>query len=412
VTGSLIVRGVREPDGRVRDIAIRDGRIADRSEGGAEEVDGTGLVALPRLADAHMHLDKTLLGERWFPHRPAATLEDRARMERELLASDAVAPMNLRAARLLEQAVVQGSTLLQSHVDVADAEDVGRVETLLALTRDYADILDLALVAFPQAGLLGSPATRSALDAALALGAEAVGGLDPETLDGDREAHLDVIFELAERHGCRVDVHLHEPGSIGTATIRAIAERARALGLDGRCAVSHGYALAQVDDAELGVTAEAMAEAGVSLVTSVPGDGRLPPLERLRELGVNAIVASDNVRDSWSPFGDGDQVARAALAAYCSNWREDVDLAEALRLVTRNPAASLGRLPALLRSGDPGDFTLLPGENLSHALVGASSARVVVRAGRVVARDGRLLQGNARRATGARDTRRTELSEA
>jgi cytosine/creatinine deaminase len=267
-------------------------------------------------------------------------------------------------------------------------------------------------VAFPQAGLLGNPATRDALDASLALGAEAVGGLDPVMLDGDREAHLDVIFELVERHGCRVDVHVHEPGPIGTATIRAIAESARALGLHGQCAVSHGYALAQVDAAELGVTAGAMAEAGVSLVTSVPGDGRLPPLERLRELGVNAIVASDNVRDCWSPFGNADQVARAALAAYCSNWWEDVDLAEALRLVTHNPAASLGRPLALLRRGDPADLTLLPGENLGHALVSASSARVVVRAGRVVARDGRLVQSNARRATGARETRRTELSEA
>jgi cytosine/adenosine deaminase-related metal-dependent hydrolase len=396
VTGSLIVRGVRDQGGRTRDIAVADGRIVDRPEPDAEELDGTGLVALPRLADAHLHLDKTLLGERWFPHRPAAAIEGRARLERELLESDLVAPLRPRAERLLERAVLNGSTLLQSHVDVADAAGVARVETLLALAEEWAELVDLALVAFPQAGLLGGRGSRDALDAALALGAEAVGGLDPEGLDGDRDGQLDAIFGLAERHGCRVDVHLHEPGTTGTATIRAIAERAGALGLQGRCAVSHGYALAQVDDAELRATAEAMAAARVSLVTSVPGDGRLPPLARLRELGVNAIVASDNVRDSWSPFGDADQLARAALAAYCSNWREDRELAEALLLVTRNPAAALGRPQALLRPGDPADFTLLPGENLSHALVSAPSGRVVVRAGRIV----------------ARDTRRTELSEA
>jgi cytosine deaminase len=389
MTGSLIVRGVRSPDGGTLDLAVSDGRISETSPAGAEELDGEGWVALPRLADVHLHLDKTLVGERWFPHRPADTLEARARTERELLESDLVAPLAVRAGRLLEQAVAHGTTLMQSHVDVADAEGVARVETLLGVAEDQAELVDLALVAFPQAGLLRSRGTREALDAALALGAEAVGGLDPVAFDGDRDRHLDAVFELAERHGCRVDVHLHEPGLTGTATIRAIAERARALGFEGRCAVSHGYALAQVDDADLGMTATAMAEAGVSLVTSVPGDGRLPPLRRLRELGVNAVVASDNVRDSWSPFGDADQIARAALAAYCSNWREDASLGEALHLVTANPATALGRPQALLRPGDPADFTLVRAENLSDALVTAPAERTVVRRGCVVARLGR-----------------------
>jgi cytosine deaminase len=399
VTGSLIVRGVRDPDGRTRDLAVADGRISEIPPVGVEEIDGEGWVVLPRLADVHVHLDKTLLGERWFPHRRADTLEARVRAERELLDSDLVSPLAVRAGRLLAHAVAKGTTLLQSHVDVVDLAGVERVETLLRVAEDYSDVVDVALVAFPQAGLLTRRGSRDALDAALALGAEAVGGLDPLAFDGDRERHVDAVFELAQRHECRVDVHLHEPGLMGTATIRAIAERARVLGLNGRCAVSHGYALAQVDDAELGLTATAMAEAAVSLVTSVPGDGRLPPLRRLRELGVNAVVASDNIRDCWSPFGDADQVARAALAAYCSNWREDSDLAEALRLVTANPAAAIGRPQALLRPGDAGDFTLVRGENLGDALVTAATARTVVRGGHVVARDGR-------------NNRRSELSKA
>ena len=390
------MRGVRDPGGSTRDIAVSEGRIVDTPRPGAEEIDGEGAVVLPRLADVHVHLDKTLLGERWFPHRPTDTLEARVRAERELLESDLVAPLPVRAARLLERAVAHGTTLVQSHVDVADTGGVDRVETLLTVAKDYADLVDLALVAFPQAGLLRSREVRGALDAALTLGAEAVGGLDPAAFDGDREAHLDAVFALAQRHG----------------TMRAIAARAGALGFEGRCALSHGYALAQVDDAELGVTATAMAEAGVSLVTSVPADGRLPPLRRLRELGVNVVVASDNVRDCWSPFGDADQVARAALAAYCSNWRHDAELAEALHLVTANPAAAVGRPQALLRVGDLADFTLLRAENLSDALVTAPKERLVVRAGCVVARDGQLVEVGARRPVDGRDNRRTELSEA
>jgi cytosine/adenosine deaminase-related metal-dependent hydrolase len=400
----LNVRGVRDATGGVRDIAVSDGLVVEHAPADADDLEGDRFVVLPRLADCHVHLDKTLVGERWFPHQPADDLRQRAKIERELLEGDRIGALDVRAARLLEQVVGHGTTLLQSHVDVEDSGSLSRVETLLAVAEDHADLIDVALVAFPQAGLLGSADTRSALDGALAMGAEAVGGLDPMALDGDRDAHLDAVFALAERHGCRVDVHLHEPGPMGTATMRAVAARARARGMEGRCAISHGYALAQVDDRELGSTATAMAEARISLVTSVPGDGRLPPLRRLRELGVNAIVASDNIRDCWSPFGDGDQVARAGLAAYCSNWRTDADIAGALELVSSNPATALERPQSRLRPGDPGDFTLLRAETLAEALVAAPAERVVIRAGQVVARDGRLVED--------KDTWRTELSEA
>lgn len=391
VSASLVVKGAHDTAGGTGDIAVDAGVIADSAPEGAQIIDGRGLLALPRLADIHVHLDKTLLGEPWIPHYPTDSLDERSQLEHDLLEGDTIAPLVERATRLIRLAVGNGTTLLQSHVDVVDSGGVGRVEILLALARQCADIVDLALVAFPQQGLIRDRATRRALDAALALGAEAVGGIDPAVFDGDRDGQLDQIFELAQQHGCRVDVHVHEPGEIGTATIRAIAERARALGLAGRCAVSHGYALSQVDDRELGRTGTAMAEAGVSIISSVPGDGRLPPLDRLRELGVNAVVASDNIRDSWSPYGNADQIGRAALAAYCSNWRSDPQLGEALRLVTTNPAAATGRPTALLRLGDPADFTLVRAENVSDALVRRPRERTVIRSGRVIARDGALV---------------------
>jgi cytosine deaminase len=387
----LVVRGVQGLDGRIQDIAVVGSEIAATPAVGAEIIEGAGWLAVPRIADIHVHLDKTLLGEQWIPHHPTDSLDERARREQELLESTRVAPLAVRAARLVRLAASHGTTLMQSHVDVADSGGLTRVETLLELAAGLAEIMDIALVAFPQQGVVTNRKAQAALDAALGLGAEAVGGLDPATFDGDRGGHLDVVFDLAERHGCRVDIHLHELAEIGTATIRAIAAQASTRGLVGRCTVSHGYALAQVDDVELGKTATVMAEGGVSLVTSVPGDGRLPPLDRLRELGVNAVLGSDNIRDSWSPFGDADQVARAALAAYCSNWRSDPQLAEALPLVTANPAKAIGRPTVSLRPGDPADFTLLPVENVGSALTTLPRQRTVVHRGCVIARDGDLI---------------------
>jgi cytosine deaminase len=54
-------------------------------------------------------------------------------------------------------------------------------------------------------------------------GADLVGGLDPQGIDGDAKAHLDVIFGIAGRRGVGVDIHLHDRGAVGASALRMIA---------------------------------------------------------------------------------------------------------------------------------------------------------------------------------------------
>lgn len=51
---SYLIRGATFPDGTVRDLAIRDGRIAEHTDG--EVIDASGLRVLPGLVDVHTHL--------------------------------------------------------------------------------------------------------------------------------------------------------------------------------------------------------------------------------------------------------------------------------------------------------------------------------------------------------------------
>lgn len=261
------IRNLTLPDGSRGDIAICNGRIDADAPVVAEQIDGTGYVAIPRLTDAHIHLDKTLLGDRWYPHRSGKTVAERIDHEIELLGSPEVEPTFVRACRLVELAVRNGSTRLRSHVDISTRLGLDRLLALEAVRKRYQGIAEITFVAFPQEGILRSPGTAELLDEALARGVEAVGGLDPQGRDGDMERHLDIVFELAVQHARRVDIHLHDPGEIGTATMREIALRTRALGLCGMVAISHGYALSEVNPNELRRTATALADAGVTLVT-------------------------------------------------------------------------------------------------------------------------------------------------
>jgi cytosine/adenosine deaminase-related metal-dependent hydrolase len=222
------------------------------------------------------------------------------------------------------------------------------------------------------------------LDEALRLGVDVIGGLDPAGIDGDIEAHLNVVFALAERHGRRIDIHLHDAGTLGAFELRRIAARTRALGLQGRVAVSHAFALGMLNDAELHATAQALAQAGVAIMTSGPGADAMPPLRALLQEGVEIFGGSDNIRDAWSPFGSGDLLQRAGHIGYRGDFRSDADLRQAFQFVTSNSRRVMGLPPVSLQVGSTADLVALHASDVPEAVVSAPADRWVFRAGRLV----------------------------
>jgi hypothetical protein len=80
-------------------------------------------------------------------------------------------------------------------------------------------------------------------------------------------------------------------------------------------------------------------------------------------------LGSDGIRDLWSPWGDGDLLARAALLAWRAGARRDQDLAAALEVATSGGAAVLN-LPAYgLTPGCTADLSLVPATTLGEAVV-------------------------------------------
>ena len=102
-----------------------------------------------------------------------------------------------------------GTTRIRTHVDVEHLSGV------LATREALAGRVDIQIVAFPQSGLLIRPGTAELLDRALAAGADVLGGLDPYAIDRDPARSLDLLFDLAERHGKPLDIHCTSPASWG-----------------------------------------------------------------------------------------------------------------------------------------------------------------------------------------------------
>lgn len=391
MTGPLWLLDGRLPDGSAVDLCCSDGIITAiepaRRRDAEDGIDCGGGLLGPAFTDGHLHLDKTFAGLSFVPHRPGESVAERIAAERSLRA-DIPAPVSQRGAALIGQIVGHGTLRLRSHVDIDPDCRLDHLHQLLALRERFADLVDIQIVAFPQSGILRSPGIADLMDEALRLGADLVGGLDPVGYDGDMAGHLDAVFALADRHGVGVDLHLHDGGETGLETLRAIAERTAASGLGGHVAVSHAFALGE--PIEIGPTLDALARHGVAIMTNGPGPVPMPPVMRLRAAGVTVFAGSDNIRDAWSPYGDGDMLHRAAIIGYRQGANTDAELAALYDIVTGGTARALGYTEGRLSVGAPANLVVMAEGSPQEAVVGHGPRRAVLRAGRVVARDGTL----------------------
>ncbi|MBY0317527.1 MAG: amidohydrolase family protein [Reyranella sp.] len=380
------------PDGSKHDIEVSGGRIVallPASDTG--DLDLKGALVLPPLVDGHIHLDKTLLGLPWVPNQATGNqVADRIEAERKVRAARTV-PESETGANLVRQIVASGTLHMRSHVDIDNQLGLRNLREILKVRDRFAGLVTIQIVAFPQSGILRSPGTADLLAAAIAEGADLLGGLDPVGIDGDLDGHLDPLFAIAEQRGCGIDIHLHDGGEGGLAQIEAIARRTKAAGLQGKVAISHAFALGSVSAASAARTADLLADTGVAIMSHGPGGAAIPPLKLLREHGVRVFGGSDNIRDAWSPFGNGDMLERAMMIGYRANFRHDEELALAFDMVTKAAADVLGIEDYGLAVSGPADFVVIEAGSLAEAVATRPRRKLVVKAGRIVSKDGVLV---------------------
>lgn len=392
MTASLLLRNIRPYAGAPTDMLIENGKITRiapnlTAPAGITLEDGRGEIVLPGLVEAHTHLDKSLWGQPWYVNEVGPKLLDKIDNERMNKRRLDIDPAR-QSARQSIQSSLMGSTHIRSHVDVDTEHGLWGIEGVMRTRDEYRDIVDIELVAFPQSGLLRRPGTLELMDEALRLGAEIVGGLDPCTIDRDPKGHLDAIFELCQRHGKPLDIHLHEPGEVGAFSLDLIIERTRSLGMNGKVTVSHAFCLGTPDPALIDPLIAQLAELDIAIMTTAPASRPAPPVKKLLAAGIRVCSGSDGIRDTWGPYGNADMLERAMFVGLRNNFRRDDELRLALDVCTTEGAKVMEIDGYGLSEGCAADLIVLPGETVAEAIVTRSPKRRVIKHGRIVARDG------------------------
>ncbi|MGE7903398.1 amidohydrolase [Peribacillus sp. NPDC094092] len=371
-------------------LLIKDGKIAEIVSSietftdNLPKKDAKRLLVLPSFIEKHCHLDKTYLGEPWRAVIPADTVVDCSEMEKRILHSLPTTTKE-RAETMLGILVGNGSTHVRTHVDLYPEIGLRNLEAVKQALDRFSGKLTHEIVAFPQHGLLRSQ-SKSLIREALRQGADLVGGVDPATVDGDIEASLVEMMDLAVEANVGVDLHLHDEDYLGIFTMNRLAALTVEAGWQGRVAISHAFALGEIPDEEAREVASMLAEAGITIVTALQHSETMPPIQILQENGVTVAVGCDNIFDSWRPFGNGDVLERACRLTERFNLRNEYSLSQALGTITggKTPLDKAGKR-VWPQPGDEANMILVDASCSAEAVARRTKRKAVIFRGNIVA---------------------------
>jgi len=400
----LLIHNVRVRDDRpLMDIGIIDGKIASIEKGieasAVESIDAGGRAVIPGLIEPHLHLDKAMLHRR-LPAR-LGTLDEAIQVTGILKSKQQREDVLGRSRRVLDMAVQNGTVAIRAHPDVDLIQGLIGVETLLQLREEYKHLLDLQIVAFPQEGILKSEGTYDLMETAMGMGADVVGGCPYNELSSDdARRHIDMVFDMAQKHDANVDMHADFSDEVTDqrfACASYIAQKTIDASYQGRVSLGHVTSLGALTPKELQPVMDLLYEADISIVTLPATDlylgGRkddknqrrgLTPVSALYNAGVNVAYSSNNVRNAFTPFGKADMLVIGNMLAHVIQFGTPEHQAAVLDMGTKNAARAIGIARDYgIAVGNQADLVILDTYEVADALLDIPSRSWVIKRGKI-----------------------------
>lgn len=368
-------------------IEIENGNISKivPNQPGSDAVDIKGLLMLPSFKDMHIHLDKTLYGDRWRATRKrTGGIKGMIALEQKVI-PDMLKNSTFKAEKLVELLQSKGTGFARSHVNI---EPTSKLDSLIHLQKaleNKKDSFGAELVAFPQHGVFYTDSAPYMKEAAKT-DIDFIGGLDPYTIDGAIEKTMDFTVQLALDHNKGIDIHLHETGESGLKTVEYLIDKVNENPvLKGKTYLSHCFILGKLEKPKLEEIAEKLSAAQIGINSTIPFGGLIMPIPTLYQYNVKVMTGNDSIVDYWSTFGTGSVLQKANLMAQLYGYSTEFLLSRSLKLATANvlPLDDKGsrQWP---KAGDKADLVFLNAGCSAEAVSRVSTVVSLIHGGNIV----------------------------
>jgi cytosine deaminase len=374
-----VVRNARL-GGDLVDIGIAAGRIAAIAPGlvcDAPEIDAEFGLVVGGLVESHVHLDKTCILDRCTASE--GSVQEAVRLTAAAKRGFTAEDVHARGRRTLERCLCHGTMQMRTHVELDPVVGLRGLEGVMQLAQDYRWAIDMQICVFPQEGLLDNPGTEELLIEGLRRGAAVLGAAP--YCDSDPRGQIDRIFAIARDFDVDIDMHLDMGDTAEGMQTEYVCRKTEEYGWGGRVSVGHVTQISLLPPERFAAVAATLARAGVAVAILPSTDlflsGRsashavprgVAPGHRLMAQGVNCSVATNNVLNPFTPYGDGSLMRMANLYANVAQLGRPGDLAACLDMVTTRPAAAMRLAEYGVAVGNPADLVALDARDATMAV--------------------------------------------
>ena len=355
------VRLPGKPPSQLWDITIQEGKIAsveahDKNAFGLDEdeiLDGFNRLMAPSLCHAHIHLDKCFLlqdpkyddlqiesGD--FKEAMEMTSTAKARFEEEDLIR--------RGSRLIEESIQHGVTAMRAFVELDGVVQYKCLDAGLRLREKFKERCEVQICAFAQlplfSGVDDGAEVRKLMEAAALNESVEVLGSTPYVEDDESKSKKNVhwISTLALRNKKYLDLHLdyfldEDKQPLIWDVLKIVKKQDWTIAGGKQITLGHCTRLTRFREEEWNHLKQEIGELSISFVGLPTSDlfmmrtpdnlrGTLPIIELIKQYGLNAAIAINNIGNAFTPQGNCDplSIAQLGVGLYQAPTRDDVQL--------------------------------------------------------------------------------------
>lgn len=404
--GSILIKNSKTLAGKECDILIKNGEINEITEPGtgqddaAVEHDAAGNLVTPTFSEPHCHLDLSQTAGKPGWNEDGSLLSG-IKLWNEYKQDISKAEVKNRARNTIDWFVANGVTRIRTHVDVSETELLC-AEAILELKQELKDLIDIQVVAFPQAGILTNPDNHERMEEVVQMGADHVGAIPHfEYTAQDGVESVKMAMDMAEQYDVGADLHIDEIDDPGSRFTEVLVSETLKRDSIGPVTASHTTALHSYPNAYANKLITWLAEAGVNVITNPLDNSVLQGahddyprrrghtrVDELHEAGVTVGLGHDSVMDVVYEYGTADPLDAAYVLAHYAHMNGHADVETLWNMLTEANASIFGKSSDEygLDEGSEGSVIVHNASTPHEAIRTRARRQLVVSRGEVVSR--------------------------